>query len=431
MNRTARDGSDRHPKPVTRIELFEKYPKARLVLTIVLILTAVCALGYSLAAYLTVDAGWTTIEADSRVAGCADELIFQYDLGAGEASATAESKAVTALYTELTRKAFQLFHTNQSFDGVQNVRDINRHPNEEIVVDKVLYEAFSTVKQYGNRAVYLAPVYAQYENLFGCNDDVETVSFDPYQNEEIAAYFSEIVSFARDPGAIDVKLLEDNKVMLYVSDAYLEYAADTGFSDFIDFSWMKNAFVVDYIADEMRANGFVRGSVSSYDGFVRNLDDVSGSEYAFNLFNRNGLVVHQAGIMRYDHAISLVYLRSYPANSSLDWQHYYEFRDGTIRTIYVDLTDGFSRSALDNLVAYSRDRGCADILMQVMPVYINDQFDAEKLSVLTQEEIYAIYCDGDTILYNDPSLAITDLYESDGMKYRTKCIKQQESIFTR
>lgn len=70
---------------------------------------------------------------------------------------------------------------------------------------------------------------------------------------------------------------------------------------------MANAFIVDYIADTMRANGFVRGSVSSYDGFVRNLDDLSGSEYAFNIFNRVGNTVHQAGVMRYDHAMSIVF----------------------------------------------------------------------------------------------------------------------------
>lgn len=422
MNRTVRDRSDRHPKPVKRIELFEKYPKARLALTIALILVSVCALGYSLVSFLTVDSGWTTIEAGSSEANCSDELIFQYNLGAGELSTTelsttAEKKAVSALYTELTRTAHQLFHTSQGFDGVHNLYYINRHPNEEIVVDEMLYEAFSMVEKYGNRAVYLAPVYVQYGNLFGCHDDVETADFDPYQNEEIAQYFAEIASFAGDPGAVDVQLLGNHTIRLFVSDAYMCYAVENGFSEFIDFYWMKNAFIVDYIADTMRENGFVAGSISSYDGFVRNLDDASGQEYAFNLFDKAGGSVYQAGVMRYRNAVSIVYLRNYPANDSLDWQHYYEFQNGEIRTAYIDAADGYSKSAVNNLVSYSRESGCAEILFRVMPVYIKDYFEAGQLAKLGREGIYSIYCEDNQILYNESSLVLTDLYDGNGVRY--------------
>ena len=144
-----------------------------------------------------------------------------------------------------------------------------------------------------------------------------SVSFDPDQNEEIADYFAEIVSFAGNRDAIDIQLLGNHRIRLFVSDAYMDYASRVGFSEFIDFYWMTNAFIVDYIADTMEANGFVLGSVSSYDGFVRNLDNVSGTEYAFNLFDRDGVSVYQAGVMRYDRALSIVYLRDYPDRKSV------------------------------------------------------------------------------------------------------------------
>ena len=316
-----------------------------------------------------------------------------------------------------SRTAYQLFHTSQGFDGVHNLYYINQHPNEEIEVDEVLYEAFAAIAKEGNRAIYLAPVYAQYSNLFGCNDDAETVSFDPDQNEEIADYFAEIVSFAGDRDAIDIQLLGNHRIRLFVSDAYMDYASRVGFSEFIDFYWMTNAFIVDYIADTMKANGFVLGSVSSYDGFVRNLDNVSGTEYAFNLFDRDGVSVYQAGVMRYDRALSIVYLRDYPVNSSLDWQHYYVFRDGEIRTAYIDVADGYSKSAVNNLVSYSRESGCAEVLLHVMPVYIRDRFEEEQLAELARKGIYSIYCGDHQILYNESSLVLTDLYEGDGVRY--------------
>ncbi|MDE6363916.1 MAG: hypothetical protein K2L86_06580 [Lachnospiraceae bacterium] len=421
MNRTVRDRNDRHPKPVKRIELLEKYPKSRLILTILLIVVGVGALGYSLIAYLTADTGWTTIEAASSELNCSDELIFQYHIGTGELSATAEKKAVSALYTETTAKAYQLFHTSMLFDGVKNLYYINQHPNEEIVVDEVLYKAFSLLEKYGNRMIYLAPIYIQYNNLFGCNDDAETVEFDPYQNEEMAAYFAELSAFARNEHAVQIELLGENRIKLFVSEEYLAYASEEGISDFIDFYWMANAFIVDYIADTMKDNGFVSGSISSYDGFVRNLDDFSSSEYAFNLFNRVGNVVHQAGIMRYNQTMSIVFLRDYPANS-LDWQHYYEFQNGVVRTAYIDVTDGFSKSAVHNLVAYAAEHSCAEILMQVIPVYIADFFDAKNLSLLTRQGIYAVYGEEHTIYYNEPDLKLTDLYDQDGVRYQAEYI---------
>ncbi|MEZ3462551.1 MAG: hypothetical protein K1W23_10460 [Lachnospiraceae bacterium] len=417
MDRTVRNRNENHPRPVHRIELQEGFSRGRLALTIVLILIGAGALVYALMSFLTVKAGWTTIGTSSSEADCSDEFIFQYYLGAGELSPTAENKAVRTLYTEASRTAYQLFHTSQGFDGVHNLYYINQHPNEAIEVDEVLYQAFSLMERYGNRAIYLAPVYVQYSNLFGCNDDAETASFDPRQNDEIAEYFAEVISFAGDEDAVDIRLLGDHRIELYVSDAYMDYASEIGFSEYIDFYWMKNAFIADYIADTMKENGFVLGSISSYDGFIRNLDDVSGSEYAFNLFDRNGTTVYQAGVMRYDHAVSIVYLRNYPANNSLDWQHYYTFRNGEIRTAYVDVADGYCRSVLDDLVTYSSDDSCAEILLRVMPFYIADHFQEERLSLLSQEGVYSIYCEGRAVLYNDPSLVLTDLYDRDGVKY--------------
>ena len=87
------------------------------------------------------------------------------------------------------------------------------------------------------------------------------------------------------------------------------------------------------------------------------------------------------------------------------------------RSAYVDVADGYCRSVLDDLVTYSSDDSCAEILLRVMPFYIADHFQEERLSLLSQEGVYSIYCEGRAVLYNDPSLVLTDLYDRDGVKY--------------
>ena len=64
----------------------------------------------------------------------------------------------------------------------------------------------------------------EYDNLFFCNDDAETVSFDAYQNTEVAAYFSEITAYTNDPEMVNLELLGDNRVRLFVSDDYMKFA---------------------------------------------------------------------------------------------------------------------------------------------------------------------------------------------------------------
>lgn len=404
-----------HPKPVEKIQLSDQKTKLRLALVILLVLVAAGAFVYGVMSGLGKDSGWTTIEVNSSAGlNCGNEFVFQYYLGASGLSATAESKQISALYTDAMVKAYQLFTNDGESGNLHNVYYINRHPNEEIEVDALLYRAFETCEAYGNRNLYLAPVYEQYDSLFYCNEDWETESFDPLQNEELAVSFAELSAFARDAGQVEVQLLGDNRIRLYVSEDFLKYAEETYISSFIDFYWMKNAFIADFIADVMLENGYTRGSISSYDGFIRNLDD-SGTGYSFNLYDRVGQNVYPAAVMQYTGSVSIVYLRDYRMNS-LDFQHYYEFADGRIRTAYLDVADGLSKAAVPNLVSYSESESCANLLMQMIPAYITDSFNRENLPA------YSVFCEDGVVYHNDPDLKLTDLYEDDRISYKSSCL---------
>ncbi|MDE7202686.1 MAG: hypothetical protein K2O91_12485 [Lachnospiraceae bacterium] len=408
-----------HPRPVNKIELSAEHGRLRLILAVVFLVMGAFFIAYSVANLSSKESGWNEIEVQSSEYNCSGDFVFLYCLGEGDVSATAENKAISACYSNATEYAFQMFTNDVEYESIHNMYYINRHPNQEIEVDDILYQAFSLIQKSGNRSLYLAPVYEQYDGLFHCTEEYQAVEYDPYLNEDVADYYAAITSFANDAGMINLELRGENRIYLRVAEEYLAFALENEIGSFIDFYWMKNAFIVDYIADTMRANGFVLGSISSYDGFVRNLDDISGWEYAFNLFNRDGDFLYQAGVMRYDHAMSVVYLRDYPTNNNLDGQYYYKYQDGGIRTAYIDTADGYCKSAVGSLVSYSPNSSCAEILLQVMPVYINDYFEAERLSELVRGGVYSIYCDDSKILYNESSLVLTDLYEDNEVRYTT------------
>lgn len=414
--------SEPNVKPVQKVELSEKHITLRIIAVVVLLFVAACAFANAFAGLLGSGSGWTAIEVSSSAdTNCGDDFIFQYQVGVSGTDATAEQKALTLLYTDAAVTAYELFCNDTTFDGVTNIRDINDHPNEELTVDDALYTALSQFVSSGRRELYLAPVYSDYDNLFYCNDDSETVNYDGGQNDEVREDYAAVCAYAVDPAMVDLELLGDGKVKLSVSEEYLAFAEENGIADFIDFYWMKNAFIADYLADVLTENGYTLGTISSCDGFIRNLDD-SGTSYSYNIYDRQGDTVYPAAQMDYTGARSIVFFHNYPT-SEREQYHYYTMRDGTILTQYLGVSDGLCRSAVNNMVFYSESLGCAGTLLAALPVYIADSLDTDAVSALSDDGMESVYCADGVIYCTEDGVTLNDVYAKDGVEYKTAFLR--------
>ena len=408
--------------PVEKIELSSAHTGRRTVAAICLLVLGVAALAYALTGWLAGRSGWQAVEASATGdASCAQEFILYYDLGAGEMSAAAEKKALARLYSDAAVNAYRLFSADEAFQGVNNLWYLNRHPNETVALDPALYDALATATASGDRSLYLGPVYEQYGGIFHCDDDSQTADFDPLQNESLRSYYAQCAAFARDGEAIELELMEDSRVRLKVSEAYMAFAQEQEIETFVDFFWMKNAFIADYLADVLTDGGFTRGALSSYDGFIR---DLSGEgTFGLNIYdNSQGLSV-QAAAMEYSGPISIVYLRDYPANS-MDEGHYYTLADGQVRTAFVDAADGLARSAASDLVGYSRTLSCAQTLLALRPVYVAEALDEGALEALPAAGVEYVRCQDRQVLYSDPALKLYGLYDGEDGAYTARCTEQ-------
>lgn len=407
------------PKPKEEIELSEKHLKLRTVLMIVFLVLGVSALGYGVFSLLTPEPGWVEIKpTNNGQTTAAVDFVFYYYLD--DSATRSEKRAVTGLYTQAGIDAYRLFTAYEEFEDTPNVASLNRHPNEEIQIDPALYSALALVQESGDRSLYLGPVYERYGDLFLCRDETETVDFDPYRNPEVAAEYAEAAAWANDKSAMDLELLEDNRVRLALSEEYLDWAEKSGVTTHIDFAWMKNAFIADYLADVLTAQGFTRATLSSFDGFIRNLDD-SGQEYALSLYDRQEQELYPAAVMKYTGPAALVSLRDFPL-SEQDSRNYYRYANGDIRTPYLDQTDGLCKSSVSTLLCCARGQGpgCAGILLDMIPVYVADSFREEALEPLAERGISAVYFRDGLICSTDPSLGFDNLYSDDAITYRVQ-----------
>lgn len=406
-----------HPRPVQKIELSESNTTRRLIAAGLFLLIGAGALAYGISQLFTPEAGWQRIEAGTAEGPtCANEFVFLYELGASGQAIRTESRELTALYTQACRKAFQLFHTVEGFEDVVNLYEINRQPNEVLEVDQVLYDAFAAMEEAGDRTVYLGPVYARYGDLFYCTDDSQLVDFDPRLSDEVREEYAAYAAYASDPEAIGVELLGDGKIRLRVSEDYLAFARRESVDRFLDFGWMKNAFVADYLAQTMAEGGYTNGCITSDDGFARCLDG-RGMGYALNLLDDLEGRAIEAGTVEYQGPMSMASLRTFPAVAG-DELRFYRLKDGQARTLYLDPEDGLCRGSVESLTCYSKECGCVRLALEAGAVFIADAFDRAALERLAEESIYAVWCHDRTLQGTEPSLTVSNLYRNDsGVSY--------------
>lgn len=407
MSKSGKQRSPYNP-PIRRLQIPEINAKGRIVVIAMLLIIAAVAVVVGFTSLLGRDPGWREVEINTTQVNCSADFVLNYDFGASGASATAENRQITELYTNAVVDAYQIFSTDTPEQRSGSLGAVNSQINRWITVEPALYRAFEQVQAAGSRSLYLAPVYVEYERIFLCQDEGEASRYDPAQNAELVPYLTDAASFANDPDMIDLELGEDFAVRLKVSDAYLAFAKEYSIDTFLDFGWLKNAFIADYIADILSDHGYTNGYLASYDGFTRNLDKRGGS-YSVNLFDRLDHLIYRPAVMEYSGPMSIVFLRNYPMSDADRW-HYFPFSTGRIATAFVDPASGMDKSSTDNLVAYSGDAGCAEILLRIAPIYLADELDEAALEALPESGIHAIWFEGALLkcTQNAPTLTPTE-----------------------
>ncbi len=395
--------------PVKHIELDEKKIKPRLILTIVFFIIAIIAITYGVVSMNSTDDGWRTVEVSSKLDGsCLPEIAFQYNLGASGVAAGVEYRELSKVYTEAADNATKFFN-NRYYVDTSNLRTLNDSPNSDVAVAQELYDALKLLSDSGRREIFYAPYYDEYTSLFLCVDENEAYNFDPKRNPEVEQYINSLSAYVGDENHVSLTFGEKNTLRLNVSDEYLAFAEEYGITSYVDLYWMKNAFVVDYIAEKLTENGFYFGSLSTFDGYVRNLDKGSGYIYGFNLYDKVGDTVNPAAIMKYSGQISVVNYRSYPM-TDLDAPYYSEDADGNTLSKYIG-GNGYPASATGSLVMFSREKSCAEILVSTMEYYLADTLDTAEVENIP--EISCVYCEDSKVVTNstDEKISFDSFYD--------------------
>ncbi|MBE5890377.1 MAG: hypothetical protein E7282_05330 [Lachnospiraceae bacterium] len=381
---------ERYGPKIEKVNISEKYFWPRVIAAGVLLVIGGITLGYSCSKFFGADSGWQEISTDSsEEINYGSEFTLYYNIGASGVRAGVESRELTALYTQAQIDAYAYFNSDQESGEYANIYDINQSPNTVLTVSDALYQAFETMEAYDARWMYLGPIYASYSNLFSSEDDVIAEDYDPYQNTELETYYAQIAAYAADESQISIELLGDNQVRLNVSDEYMSFITANGIDQLIEFDYMRNAFVSDYVAGVLADAGYTNGCLTSYDGYINYLDDGEYS-YSYTIYDRDGTSIQNIAEGSIAGMKSAVVFKDF-AVADLENYRYYIYSDGTARTSYISIEDGKDYAATPYLYAASDCKSCAEVLLQMLPVYVQNEFDADAAFALESEGIYALY----------------------------------------
>lgn len=418
MGSKSKDRKKQAPKTKEDIEVSKKHFKLRLVAFILLLGVGAAGFTYGFSQLISSQKGWKQIEVNAAAkANLGDEFYFNYNLGTDGASPTTQRRELETIYSNVMVSAYRQFNVDEAFDDMVSLYAINHGPNQVFTVDDMLYWALEKVQQSGSRLIYLGPSYQTYEGVFFSQEDWENADFDPLQNDVLREEFTQVAAFAADPDAVDMELLGDNQVRLKVSEEYLQYAQAHSLETFVDFMWARNAFVLDYLAQQLIGQGYTYGNISSYNGFVRNLDGRGVEEYGFSLFDKADSTLRRAATMAYTGRMALVNYRNYPITDA-ELGYYYLPDEGEAFAPYLSTRTGLPGSALDELVCYSaaENMGCADILLSSYDGYM-EGLTPQWHRALKDKGIESIFINGTEIGYTDPNVRLNDLYHVDAVTY--------------
>ena len=394
----------RKPRPINRMEISEQNKTLRLIAAIALLVIGALGITVGVMSALKQDSGWQPVQITTQERSCHENFLLQYDFGKSGADATAVNQKLQTVYSEACVKAYQLFTPDEEIPGVNNVYHINRHPNEAITVDPLLYAAFE--KMNGTPYLTMGPVYSHYYSIIYNAPESSITQMDPITAPEAAAYLRDIMEFASDENAVKLELLGENQVRLSVSEEYLAFAAEEEIENFIDFAYLTNAFIIDYLAQTLVENGLTDGYIVSVDGYTRNL--CAGVKFGFNIFDRVEDLVYPAAVMEYEAPVSIVFFKDYP--TAEQDTNYRQNGDRFIH-LFADTQDGICRTAKEELVSYSYESGCADVALKMLPSFVGSDFAVPT-------DVYSIWCEDSVVYYNDPAVTITQLLKDANADYR-------------
>jgi hypothetical protein len=245
------------------------------------------------------------------------------------------------------------------------------------------------------------PITTLYENYIQNGNDGSNPT-----NPSVKQYIDSIVNYIKSDISID--FLNDYNIKLNVSDNYLNILDELSVNDILDFSYLRNAFILDYVSTQLISDGFKYGNIQSYDGYYINLDDTYNYKYdVYDIIDKKLISTCYVDFMG---KYNIVNYRNFAINN-MDYNRF-RLEDDKLTSLYINPNDGKNYESIKNLTSYSKTKSLVDIVLETKDIYINNNFNENNIS------IESIWLKDRSINYNDKNLTLNNIYSKNDVSYK-------------
>lgn len=193
------------------------------------------------------------------------ELNLKYYLKKDSNSIASNKDKLEKLYAESLDTIYELIDSKQEYSNINNIYYINNHPNEIIEIDKTLYDVLKNIYDADSRFLLYGSLYQYWDSLYFSLEEKQRDNLDPSYNLEYKNLINEFVT--NSINYISIDFLEDNKIILNVSDEYNSIYQDE-YIEYIGLGYLTNMIIMDYIKACFIDNGYNDGYIISKDGYL-------------------------------------------------------------------------------------------------------------------------------------------------------------------
>ena len=295
------------------------------------------------------------------------DFTFIYYLEGSSQQINAEYNLVQSLYSEELSMIYANLDENTIYMNYPSIARLNAHPNEDIALGERAYntlkDAYERSNSATNYSVFAEPLYAYWKGLFALGDLETQISQDPLNNENTRQILDNLVAFSSDPSKVDLEFHSDYKVMLYVSDDYIEYMNSLDMNHpYVGLNVLKNAYIMDSISSYLVKEEKTRGYIVSHDGLSVNLD--ADKSQAYTIYTKEDDLL-KLGNATFQGQSSVSAMRRFELTKyAISYYYSFEHEGETVyRSLFLDISKGYSLSNVLQSSVYENDLSILDKTM--------------------------------------------------------------------
>ena len=310
----------------SEIKVSSKHLILRIILFIVLLGGGASLVIISIINFISPSAGLQTISCNStdsiRFSG---DYTFSYYVYGNALQINGRVKEISADYSDIALPIFANLEESEVYEGTPSIGMINAAPNQEIVVNRRIYDVLKGGYDENPYDVLQGPLIKIWERLIEFSDI--SVDQDPAYSVPSKEYIDTYTALL-DGNHIQLQFNEANtSVRLVMDEDALFWVEDEEYTGpIIHLGMMKNAYALAYIGNELIGKGY-------HDGYL-----LSGDGLAYDLGMENCLTLQIPGLDANDY-VGKLEMKDYRlfASSTHFLKRAYRLNEGNLRSL--DLND--------------------------------------------------------------------------------------------